>query len=186
MYYAGEQVYLSYGNKSNLNLLLWYGFVADIEQTKYYFQISPQAKNDIRYQLMSKLDSSNLVITLHEIKPELYTVGRILSISEDQLNNPAIVAALLHNKPLSDDIEIGTRRKLISLLTGASKSYSNIQQELMGMESDIISSRIVNILSLKIMEKQILELSLKKLQRELEDLKDKQEMERQSKRMFSV
>jgi len=58
MYYAGEQVYLSYGNKSNLNLLLWYGFVADVEQTKYYFQISPQAKSDIRHQLMSKLDSS--------------------------------------------------------------------------------------------------------------------------------
>jgi len=133
---------------------------------------------------MSKLDSSNLVMTIHEIKPELYTVGRILSISEDQLNNPAIVAALLHNKPLSDDIEIGARRKLITLLTGANKGYSNIQQDL--MESDIISARTVNILTLKIMEKQILELSLKKLQRELEDLKDKQEMERQSKRMFSV
>jgi len=156
-------------------LNFYYGtgfFLTDISNSKFYFQLANKADSstDPRYKLIQKLNSTQFAISTKEIPQELYKVARILTLKEDQLENPAIEAALLRGKKISDAVELHATKKLIALCKASLKNTTTIEEDKEALKNPSLSVRERNIITLKLYDKQIIEIALTKLQEQHEDL----------------
>eukprot|EP00438_Fugacium_kawagutii_P017189 Skav232721 [mRNA] locus=scaffold4985:73927:75258:+ [translate_table: standard] len=99
-YDAGEQVWVSYGGKSNAELLSQYGFVdPDNSQEAVYIRIGTHlpvdsnAKLELISQLLDEQDPASAIFRIsrkpREWEPKLMPVLRILSAKEDELPKKA-------------------------------------------------------------------------------------------------
>jgi len=153
---------------------MWHGFIEDIENTLVYFSLAPHGSADIRHKIMKKLDSQKFVISANEIPQEMYIVARILTLKEEQLENPAIEALLLRGKNVSEEVEIQAIKKLM-FLCQSSISQTNTTENFQEMlDSPWISLRMKNIIKWHLHEKEIIASTLGKLQMQYTELVNKQ------------
>jgi len=187
-YNPGDQVFISYGNKTNLDLLLWRGVMADVDNSQYFFHLVPKGGNhdDVRYKLLQQLDPSSFVITTTTIAPELYAVARILSISEEKLQNPGVQAAIIRTKTMGDDLELEAIKKIVYLCKNALKNTTAIQEDKKLLQNMKLSPRIRNIITLRMHEKMIIQSALERLQDHTQEIRMQQETRKRMSQMYGA
>lgn len=137
-YKKGDEVFISYGRKSNEQYMLCYGFYNPL-QSEIRFEVPTMdvEKLEEKEALIAELKLEKNVFNIHpdESPDELLKVLRILLLTNEELTNPAIIAQIKENKtvnPENEQLVYYTVIQIIDWILEKYPSTSDQDQELVG------------------------------------------------------